>query len=99
MSTFCKIIHKQNAITGEYYNACAEKDNFDYFHNAYNFEYKVKSLEDVLINIFISTYVGCPAINQVKSKFDYLKTVLDNTFAKPETKSNFLKLGKTDREK
>lgn len=90
MTTFCKIIHKQNAITYEFYNSCAEKDNFDYFRNAYSFECKVRSLEDVLINIFISTYVGSPAINQVKSKFDYLKTVLDNTFASPENKEAFL---------
>jgi hypothetical protein len=100
MNTFYQVLHKISSKSDELYNFdtgrchCEKQLKINYCRTCYDFEYK-QSNDDfttAIVKIIIDMLIMAPLKENVKTKYDYLKTVLDNVFLKNSQKLDFLNI-------
>ncbi len=94
MNTFCQIIHKQTAESNELYKHKMNKvdhiHSFEFSGVAGKYEYNIECTATRLLKMLHFVFAASPIACTTKTKFDYLKTILDNIFIDNDMKEKFL---------
>jgi hypothetical protein len=94
---FYQLIHKISSTSNELYNFQTNRNmsemysKMEYSNIAWTVEYKQIPHVDMLVKLLLDTLVMTPLKENKKTKFDYLKTCLDNKFMNEFQRINFLK--------
>jgi len=99
MNTFYQILHKISSKSEELYNfdtgsgQCEMQIKINYCRTCYEFEYKhINDIETSVVKTVIDMLIMSPLKQNLKTKYDYLKTVLDNIFLKDSQKLDFMNI-------
>lgn len=94
MNAFYQVVHKQTSISDTLYkfNTNDKKHDmaYQYIKTAWTNDYFQEDVKTRVIKLLIDTLVMIPLKDSVQTKFQYLKTVLDNTYLYDEQKRSFL---------
>jgi hypothetical protein len=85
-------MHKISSNSDELYNlkSADVNDNIAYANVCWNVEYKQIDKKDFLVKLLVDTLVMTPLKNNLKTKYEYLKTIHDNMFLTKYQKQAFL---------
>uniref|UniRef100_A0A6C0JJK5 Uncharacterized protein n=1 Tax=viral metagenome TaxID=1070528 RepID=A0A6C0JJK5_9ZZZZ len=97
MNTFCQIVHKQCAESDELYKLTNLNYSFESQWERTSItwlsELKLPDTSKTLMKILICMFTSTPVvISPTRTKFDFLKTIRDNTFLDQGTKDNVFTL-------
>jgi len=94
---FYQLVHKISSTSNELYNFQTNRNmsemysKIEYSNIAWTVEYKQIPHVDMLVKLLLDTLVMTPLKENKKTKFDYLKTCLDNKFMNEFQRNDFTK--------
>jgi hypothetical protein len=96
--TFYQIVHKISSSSNELYtfktnrNMSEQTAKKDYTTVAWEIEYNYIDHADMLVKLLLDVLVMTPLKENIKTKFDYFKTCIDNNFITETQKAAFVYL-------